>query len=285
MDHQDNENAVAVDEPTSELTDDGVMSFEFPQKTKPKVAIVGFATGHHFQAPFADDDVEIWGINRLHQTLPDRRWTRWFELHDLNHFYRDDEAHKQFLRDFDGPVYVRGQDYLLAKSWGIDNAYPFPDQILTEAFPPYYTNTVSWLIALAILMEFEWLGLYGVDMAVDNLMQAEYGEQRPSCEMFLGWAMASGIEVFIPHGSDLLKATHLYGFEDSGPVLMKMMSRFQELGRAKEQVRAQRDTLEAQMRALDGQLSQLDGGMQEIGYWKKNWLSPQLQNFNIEVTE
>ena len=255
-----------------QVLDDGVLTFQFPTRTSGKVAIVGFAGGHHYQAPFKDESVETWGINRLWVELPDRRWTRWFELHDLGLFYRDDEDHKQFLRSFTGPVYVREQDYALALEWGIDTAVPFPHRILTEQFQPYFTNTVSWLLALAILMDFEHIGVYGVDMAVDNVMQAEYGEQRPSCEYFLGIAHGRGIQTFIPHGSDLLKASHLYGYEDSGPVLMKMAARFQELGRAKEGLRAQAQQLHAQANTLEGQLSQLDGAMQEVAYWKKNWL-------------
>lgn len=259
----------------AEVTDDGAtLTFEFPQPTSSKVAIVGFASGHHFQAPFVQDDVEIWGINRLHAALPDRRWTRWFELHDLGRFYRDDEEHKQFLRDFDGPVYVREQDYLLAREWGIDTAVPFPHRLVLDAFRPYFTNTVSWLLALAIMMDFDWLGIYGVDMAVDNVLQAEYGEQRPSCEWLIGIAEGRGMHVEIPPGSDLLKASHLYGYQDAGPMIEKMGARFQELGRAKEQIRAQVAEHERQAELLKGQLSQFDGSMQELAYWKKNHLTP-----------
>ena len=260
--------------------DETVLSFVFPEAQTPKVAIVGFATGHHYMAPQPDDDTEVWGINRLWTQLPNRKWTRWFELHDLELFYRDDEDHKTFLRDFDGPVYVRAADYQLAKRWGIVNAVPFPDQILTSQFRPYFTNTVSWLLGLAILMRFEHMAIYGVDMAVDNVMQAEYAEQRPSCEYFLGIAEGRGIETYIPAGSDLLKASHLYGFEDAGPVLMKMGSRFTELGRAKEAIRAEVQKHQQAQAQLEGQLSQLDGAMQEVAYWKKNWLI----NTTYEVT-
>ncbi len=259
---------------TVDVEPSDVLTFQFPQPTVPKVAVVGFAGGHHFQAPFNDEGVEIWGINRLWTTLPDRRWTRWFELHDLERFYRDDEEHKAFLKAFDGPVYVREQDYPLALDWGIENAQPFPHRLLIEQFGGYFTNTVSWLLGLTILMRFDWLGVYGVDMAVDNVMQNEYQEQRPSCEYFLGIAEGRGMTTFIPPGSDLLKATHLYGYEDTGPVLEKMGSRFQELGRAKEQIRNEMGGHHKQLETKQGQISQLDGAMQEIAYWRKNWLTP-----------
>ncbi len=257
------------------------ITFDFPEPLKKRVAIVGFATGHAHLAPFDDPNTEIWGLNQLWKVLPDRRFDRWFELHDLDLFYRSNEQHRAFLKAFDGPVYVRAQDYALALEWGIETAVPFPDEIVVTQFLPYFNNTVSWLIALAILMNdlhrnhdghgYEWMGLYGIDMAQDHLLQAEYSEQRPSCEYFIGLATGRGIEVYLPHGADLLKTSHLYGYEDSGPVMEKMGSRFQELGRNKEQIRGQLNQLEAQGKALEGQISQMDGAMQEVTYWRKNW--------------
>ena len=258
-------------------------TFQFPVPKKKKLAIVGFATGHAHLAPFDDPDVEIWGINQLWKILPDRRFDAWFELHDLETFYRTNDDHRAFLKAFEGPVYVRAQDYPLALEWGIENAIPYPDELILDRFRPYFNNTISWLLALAIMVNgndrstggdgYEWMGLYGIDMAQDHLLQAEYSEQRPSCEYFIGLAEGQGIEIYMPHGADLLKATHLYGYEDSGPVMEKMGARFQELGANKEQIRAQLLQLKAQEKTLDGQLSQMDGAMQEVTYWRKNWLT------------
>lgn len=266
-----------VESTTDEVT------FTFPAPTKPRVAICGFATGHAHLAPNDDPDTECWGINRLWKVLPDRQWDRWFELHDLDKFYRGDQEHRNFLKAFEGPVYVRAQDYALAREWGIEGAQPFPHELILERFWPYFNNTVSWLVALAILMTqndrqldrpgFEWMGFFGVDMAQDHLLQAEYSQQRPSCEYYIGMATAIGIEIHIPHGSDLLKTSHLYGYEDSGPFMEKLGSRFTELGRMKEQVRAELGQLEARREALVGQMSQFDGAMQEDTYIRKNWVT------------
>ncbi len=254
-----------------------LLEFDYPQRRCDRVAIVGFANGHHYQAPFGDSEVETWGLNRLWVELPDRRWDRWFELHDLNQFYANDQDHRNFLKAFPGPVYVREQDYPLALEWGIETAQPFPHRQLLQWFRPYFNNSISWLVALAITMDFNWMGLYGVDMAQDTMLQAEYSMQRPSCEYFLGIAEGRGTEIVIPGGADLLKATHLYGYEDSGPVLEKMTSRWQELGQHKERVRGQlrqmTSEFEAQKLALEGQLSNLDGAMQEVTYWRRNWLT------------
>ena len=250
-----------------------VLDFQFPTLEKKKVAVVGFATGSVRKTPFGDPDVEKWGINQLWKLLPDRKWDRWFELHSLYEFYHANPGHKDFLRNLDCPVYVREQDYALALEWGIDTAQPFPHRVILEQFRPYFTNTISWLLALAILMRPEWLGIYGVDMAQDHLLAAEYSEQRPSCEYFIGIAEGLGIPVEIPNGADLLGSTHLYGYEDSGRTLEKMTARFVELGQNKEQTAEQVAQLKAQLSAGEQTLAALQGAQQEITYWRKNWLT------------
>ena len=274
-----------------------------PERVADRICIVGFADGHRDQAPFGQDGYEFWGLNRLHAVMPDKPWTRWFELHDLA-MYADDPQHQKFLHDFQGPVYIRPEDMGVLD---IPNAVPFPKARILERYPAYFTNTVSWLIAMAIemfdddaelvkaliergispetvsellgksalqtetltLMEKE-LHVYGVDMAQDHVMQAEYAEQRPSCELFLGVASASGIGVKMPEGTDLLRASHLYGFEDPGPYHSKKSARFMELGQRKETIKGQLGQLEGQSKHLVASLNQLDGAMQEINYDLRN---------------
>jgi len=249
--------------------------FLFPTLEKPKVAIVGFAAGHAHKAPFGDSGVEKWGINQLWKVLPDKPFDRWFELHSLYDFYHANPPHQEFLRNFHGPVYVRAQDYRLALEWGISTAQPFPDQVLLERFRPYFTNTVSWLIALAIMMRPDELSLFGVDMAQDHVMAAEYSEQRPSCEYFLGIAEGVGIRLGIPPGSDLLGATHLYGYEDSGRVIEKMNSRYVELTNTRDQMGLQARQLEEQAAHIRREMAAVEGAQREGLYWRKNWITPQ----------
>ena len=265
----DDDSEGSPDEP-SDLPES--LEFDFPTLDKPKIAIVGFATGSVHKAPYTDPEVETWGINQLWKVV-DKKFDRWFELHSLYEFYHSNPGHKEFLQQFEGPVYVREEDYTLALKWGIKNAQPFPHRVILDNFRPYFTNTISWLLALAIMMRPEWLGIYGVDMAQDNVLVAEYSEQRPSCEYFLGIAEGTGIELDIPNGCDLLGGTHLYGYEDSGRVLEKMGSRFVELDLNKAQIQQQLQQLDAQTSALRGTITKLDGAQAEINYWKKNWVT------------
>ncbi len=239
--------------------------------SKKKLAIVGFAEGHINEAPFGQDEWELWGINRLHilESAKDKTFNRWFNLHDLEKFHGKDQEHIEFLIQFDGPVYLRAQDI---DKFPIPNAVPFPADELVKRFGGYFNNTISWLLAYAITLEPTELGLFGVDMAQDQILQAEYSSQRPSCEFFLGLASGMGITIHLPKGSDLLKATHLYGFEDADVFTEKLQARLQEVGKRKQQAKLQMAQLENQVLDVRDAINQLDGAMQDNQYWIHNWV-------------
>jgi hypothetical protein len=250
------------------------------------VAVVGFAEGHLHEAPFDEPDWELWGINRLHtvDAVKQKQFHRWFQIHDLEKFHGEDSEHLEFLKQFNGPVYLRPQD---VGKYPIPNAVPFPADQLVRQFGGYFNNTISWLIAYAIAHKPKKLGVYGVDMAQDHILNAEYSVQRPSCEYFLGLAQGLGIELHMPVGSDLLKSTHLYGFEDASAFTSKALSRLQEVGQRKEQAKQQMMQLDAQIQQLNGQkqevygaINQLDGAMQDCQYWLRNWV-PQYEGVPV----
>jgi hypothetical protein len=241
---------------------------------KKKLAIVGFAEGHigeAWQPPFNGDDWERWGINRLHtlESAKDQTFDRWFNLHDLEKFHGKDQEHLEFLAGFAGPVYLRPQDIT---KFPIPNAVPFPADEMVKRFGGYFNNTISWLLAYAISLEPTDLGVFGVDMAQDAILNAEYSDQRPSCEWFLGQAAGMGINIHLPKGSDLLKATHLYGFEDADVFTEKLQSRLQEVGGRKEQAKQQLAVLQNQVIQVTAAINQLDGAMQDNQYWLRNWV-------------
>lgn len=243
-----------------------------PQRRKDKVAIVGFAP-HNVLTPFDSDEWELWGINRLHAVLPGKQWARWFELHALDDYVDDkgqrDEQHFGFLRSFPGDLYIRPADI---GQHGLVNAQPFPLDSLLAEFVPYFTNTISYLVALAIQMGFEEIGLWGVDMAQDHALQMEFGEQRPSVEYFLGVAAGRGIKVTIPDGADLLTAAYLYGFGEPSPLRGKLEWRLRELDGRKQQLKAQISGLDNQKTQMVAHLNQLDGAMQDAQYLLRNIL-------------
>lgn len=236
-------------------------------RTKDKVAIIGFAHTRN-EAPFGDQDFEIWGINRLHVSMPDRRWDRYFQLHDLEAAHGQDEQHLSWLRSLKAPVYLRADD--LGK-FGIPSEVPFPKDQMVSTFGNYFTNTISWLLGLAIWMGFKEIAVYGVDMAVDTVLESEYAYQRPSCEYFLGIAAGQGIIVHIPAGSDLLKATHLYGFETGGILREKYESRLQELNQRQQELQQQLAGMDQQRAQMIASINQMEGAKQDTQYWLRNW--------------
>ena len=181
-----------------------------------KVAIVGFATTRDM-APFTDPEFEIWTVNNLYSAVP--RTDRIFQLHHPRHLMSDAhgvaaEDHIKFLQETDIPIYMQ------EKYEDIPASVRFPLEELTAEFglpradgtgiDGYWTNSISFMIALAIYEGFDVIHVYGVDMAVNT----EYNEQRPSCEYYLGIAKGRGIELYLPPQSDLLKTRFVYGYEE-----------------------------------------------------------------------
>lgn len=200
---------------TDELT---IAAYELPPiptRQFDRVSIVGFADGHRDHAPWDDQQMEFWGLNRLHAVLPGKPWTRWFELHSLENFYGEsapngvDKEHVGFLRQFPGPVYIRPADLDVAREWGISHATPFPIDRILQTYHPYFTNSVSWLLALMIEMGFTQAQIYGVDMAQDNILQAEYcvAPESRILTSDLRWVPAEQIKV----------GDSLVGFDEFAP--------------------------------------------------------------------
>ena len=77
----------------------------------------------------------------------------------------------------------------MQKAWKeVPTSMVYPLDAMLKKFGDYFTNSISWMLALAIHEGFEEIHVYGVDMAVDT----EYHHQRPSCEYFLGLAKRDG---------------------------------------------------------------------------------------------
>ena len=195
----------------------------FNIQKREKVAIVGCAESK-VHAPFdRPDEWEFWGVNNLHLTMPKAPWTRWFEIHNIE--FRDGVYYRRGKKDFRGqPVQLYlesinalGVPIYMQRPWdAVPNAVQYPLPVVIKEFGNYLTNTISIMLALAMLEGFKTIGIYGVDMAVSSALRAqnEYSHQRPSCEYFIGIARGRGIEVVIPETCDLLKTRFVYGFQE-----------------------------------------------------------------------
>lgn len=243
---------------------------------KPTVYIVGFAPSWT-QTPWDDPQAERWGLNALHKVAADKPFDRWYQLHDIDKFHTNDlEEHVGFLAAFDGPVYL-WKEHMERWAEFIPNAVAYPKKEITDTFGTYFTNSISWMIAHALLEAgplpkigepmtaplHTKIGVYGVDMAVDS----EYSHQRPSCEYFLGIAEGRGIKLILPPTSDLLKSPYLYGAEDGDFYRQKLEARDKELA-------AQFAQYEQQVSQQQAAMHQIIGARDQIKYDLRTWTHP-----------
>ncbi len=175
-------------------------------KSKKKIAIVGAAFSSRTLAPYDDPAWEVWGLNTSYTWQP--RWDRWFDIHDPETIKGSNPGHWEWLAKQSTPVYMQKQVDEIPAS------VEYPLDMIRDLYGDYLTNSISYMVALAISHQPHTIGIWGVDMAQDNTKreQSEYAHQRPSCEYFVGIARGLGIEVIIAPESDLLKTAHVYGF-------------------------------------------------------------------------
>lgn len=95
--------------------------------------------------------------------------------------------------------------YTLGKYDDLKNNVQYPMQkILKEFKMGYFLNSISYMLALAIMKKPKCIGMFGVDMSFGT--NIEYMRNEKSCiEFWLGIATGRGIEVHIPQESTIMK--------------------------------------------------------------------------------
>lgn len=190
-----------------------------PQSGRKKVAIIA-ADSLGWTAPWTDPTWAIWGLNalfRLHAFDPDRwavdgpdpwRADRWFELHAWSAQSASDVA---ALRLCPIPVYMFDEDLEAAHLAGVTHAVRYPlDEVLALGYRRYFTSTFAYQVALAILLGYEEIGLYGVELGHGT--PRERVVEKAGLEYWLGIAEGRGIRVTLPsQATGLLYHPPLYG--------------------------------------------------------------------------
>lgn len=136
---------------------------------------------------FCPFDAEVWGVNQVCEMIPHEaceRITRLFAFDNMPILIERMKA--------TGIPICSWQDYA-------DEEYPY-DEIVSRFGIDYFSNTIAYMIALAVYEGYERIRLYGVDMALE-----EYKREMPSVEFWLGVAVGQGIKVEIGQGSSLFK--------------------------------------------------------------------------------
>lgn len=221
-----------------------------------KVAIVGFSSDSRELAPYNSPEWEIWGINKLWSVnIPNFRWDRWFDIHDPSCW---DEQHHYWLKTQRGnkPIYLQENHADIADS------VRFPIEEVTQRFTPYHTNSISYMIALALIEGFDVIGLYGVDMESGG----EYEVERPSVEYFLGVAEGMGKEIILPKESPLLRRGWLYGFEAPPKMLGVIESDLKRYKQQEKELLKGVKAVEAELEAQRHMLYQNRGNIEQCAH-------------------
>lgn len=183
---------------------------ELRQNNK-SVAMVGFSSRHRHLAPFNEPDIEIWGLNRVHQQEWFTRTDRMFQLHPIKYLQKSigisdgDRDHYEWLcKKHDFPLYCQ-------KAYKeFPSAIEYPIKKMRAKYGDFYTSTLAYMMALALDEGYTHYELYGFDMEADT----EYKYQRDSAEYFIGWAEGLGHSVLIPQNCSLLQGNlGMYAYE------------------------------------------------------------------------
>jgi hypothetical protein len=256
--------------PEGTITKEFIIEEKIIKRMKDRVCIVGCADSKRL-VPWGED-MEFWGVNNLYGVeLEGAHYDRWFEIHDIT-LGADGKYRRRDDLDFRGQKvdeYMKGLAAMtcpiiyMQKHWdAVPNSVAYPLDAILTIFGRYFTNTISYEIALAILMGYSEIVMYGVDMAVGS----EYAHQRPSCEYFLGYAVGKGIKMTVPDEADLLKTRFLYAFEEP-----KRSAWNNKLKMVRKDMTKKMNQTQEQMKAAEVAFNQYVGALHAIGEMDQIW--------------
>lgn len=214
-----------------------------------KIALVGSAPSSKWLAPYKDPSWEIWGCSPANMDLP--RCDAFFEIHAIDTTLREPQ-----YADFVKWCQKHPRIYMQEARPEFPGAVVYPKDEMFKAFGPYFwTSSISYMMALAISLKPEAIGLFGIDMSADE----EYSHQRPGCQYFIQEAERAGINIVVPYGSDILFPHPPYGYREASHMWAKMNARWKELA-------GKRATIDAQLAELQANRAILDGAMSDVQY-------------------
>ena len=219
------------------------------KKSRRTIAIVGTAPSTRKLVNEEPDEVERWGLGAAWETT--HKIDRYFEVHDrewLMHRSMKRGAYWRyldFLQHFDGPIYMMG-----TMKGSIPKALDYPIDEVIEEFGRYFTSSVAYMLAVAIMEKPNQIKLYGVDFMTDMEV---YTHQRSALEYLIGHAKGRGIDVWVPDASPILKAP-LYGRPEA-----HVMNYDALLER--------KASLERDEKLLVERLVSVRGGLTEVDHW------------------
>ncbi len=225
-----------------------------PEHIYRKVAIIGTAPSSRDLAPYQDKTWEIRSLSNRVVTDSLPRWDKHFELHPLSQFETDPQARPYVAwmhqQDDSKPIYLQSPE----KYPGIVAGVSFPFEQMVANHGRYFTSTIAWMIALAIHEGVDEIGLWGIDLMLED----EYAHQRPCVEFLLGFATARGIKLTIPPQSSLMKPQQLYAVEGTGTPRAALDEHQKRLKGMVQQFQGERDQSALKMAHAQGAVEGLE---------------------------
>lgn len=226
-------------------------------RTTDKVAIV--ASGPTWiETPFEDPTFEIWALNAFHRMEGINGVTRSFQLHlpGSGEGHIDEIDHVVWLKESHNiPIYMI-KSY---PDYPSSVAYPFAEvvKLCCPASGPYFTNTVDYMVTLAILEEFKEIHMFGTDFIADE--DDDYYKRRQSLEYYCGLAKGMGIKVVIPDNCALLKAEYVYGFtkkpRDNSDTIKRLQALISKINQSRTEAQEKYFKEKTKMDRADGAMS------------------------------
>jgi len=171
-----------------------------------QIVILGRGVGWN-SAP----DGECWAVcsavgNRFVQG---KDLNRSFDIHVLSQHPQSKEksvkhiAWERMVNELNLPHYMPEVDPAIPSS----RKYPL-EQIVNKFKTDYFTNSIAYMIALALYEGVEKIDIYGVNMSLGS----EYASEKAGVEFWIGIGIGAGVDITV-HGkeTELLIANGLYG--------------------------------------------------------------------------
>ena len=148
-----------------------------------KIAIVGGHRRTKLLAPFEESDWDIWSLSPSNEREL-LRHDAWFELHSRAALQPQD-IYLEWLKMLP-LVYMQTADPEFPGSV----AYP-KDEMVARFGSQFFTNSIAWMLALAITRSPPAIGVWGVEGSTHD----EYHQERPGTLHFIELARALGIDL------------------------------------------------------------------------------------------
>ena len=163
-----------------------------------KLAIVGAHRSTRDDAPYFDDDYDVWIIARHAVSEWALRFDAVIDIHTaVLDPHPKSPGYWKFLQTTDIPVYMLVCDHR------VKSAVQYPSEVaellqnIRHNGNPVemFSSTVDYAIGLAIHLGYKQIDLYGIEM--NNTTDGEYEYQRPGLMLWMGIAAGNGAVINI----------------------------------------------------------------------------------------